>query len=207
MKPLFTILFSLLFSVQLVAQGVITGFSVSPINPTTDDNIELMVEVQFNSGDCQVDNQGHNISGLSISGFSHHCVGALTFICPTTATFNLGQLAAGTYTFNHTLTSGFGAPSCSPGIVADDTDQFQFTVSPTVGINEIDFDSNLIYPNPVTDILFFKRPLKAMATLTNIEGKTVMQIEKGKKEIVLTALPAGTYFLQSELNQVKLVKD
>ena len=207
MKPLFTFLLSLFASTNLLAQGTITGFSTVPANPTIADNVEVHVDVQFTSGDCQVDNQGDNVNGFSVSAYAHHCVGMLTVICPTTDVFQLGQLPAGDYTFDFTLTSGFGGAGCSPGIIADDSDQFQFTVSSTVGVDEVEFESNLIYPNPAADMLFFKKSLKEAAIITDVQGNVVMQIPQGKSSIEIAQLSSGVYFFKHGTKQLKLIKD
>tara|TARA_R110000868_G_scaffold191240_1_gene435414 strand:+ start:1045 stop:1668 length:624 start_codon:yes stop_codon:yes gene_type:complete len=203
-----TIICTLLFlSIQLLAQGTITGISISPPNPTVSDQVEIHVGVQFNSGNCELDNQGHNTNGFAVSGYAHHCVGLLTVICPTTDTFQLGQLPAGDYTFNFSLTSGFGEPSCSPGIVVDDVGQFQFTVSSPVGIDEISLDPNFAYPNPVSDILFLKKSLNQLAFITDIRGVEIIKIPAVSNQVDLSHLPNGIYLLHTESNWFRFVKN
>ena len=207
MKFTFPFLLFLISTPQLLAQGTITGISVFPLNPTSGDDIELHVDVQFTSGDCQVDNKDHNTNAFAITAYAHHCVGLLTVICPTTDTFQLGQLPAGDYTVDFTLTSGFGGPNCSPGIIPDDTEQFQFTVSTSVGIQEIKTEDNFIYPNPASNILFFKNKLNHAASITDIRGNTVVNIKSGASELDISHLSSGVYFLQTETKRLKLVKD
>lgn len=207
MKHVIAISILLVLSCQLLAQGTIIGFSVDPPNPTVSDQVEIHVDVQFNSGDCQVDNKGHNTNGFSVSAYAHHCVGLLTVICPTTDTFQLGQLPAGDYILDFTLTSGFGGPGCSPGIIADDTDQFQFTVSHSVGIYEIMLDPNFAYPNPASDILFLKNPLNQTAVITDIQGAKIMEVAAVSSQIDLSHLPKGVYFLRAETKQFRFVKN
>jgi hypothetical protein len=207
MKFIFSFLLLLISASQLLAQGTITGISVIPSNPTTADDIELHIAVQFNSGGCQVDDKGHNTNAFAVSAYAHHCIGLLTVICPTTDTFQLGQLPAGDYTVDFTLSSGFGGPNCSPGIVPDDTDQFQFTVSTTVGIQEPQSEADFIYPNPVSDILFFKKNLNHSASMTDIHGNIVANIRDGASSVDISHLSSGVYFLQTETKRLKLVKD
>ncbi len=147
MKTIFTIFLFAIFSIQLFAQGTITGISVVPSNPTVADNIEIHVDVMFTSSDCQPDNQSHSVNGTTISASALHCVGMLTAICNTTDVFQIGQLPAGNYTFDFTLSSGFGGAGCSPGFVPDDNNQLQFSVSGTVGVDEVSFDESIAYPN------------------------------------------------------------
>jgi len=207
MKFIFPFLLLLISASQLLAQGTITGISVIPSNPTTADDIELHVAVQFNSGDCQVDDKGHNTNAFAITAYSHHCLGLLTVICPTTDTFQLGQLPAGDYTVDFTLSSGFGGPNCSPGIVPDDTEQFQFTVSTSVDIEELQTEADFIYPNPASNILFFKNKLNHAARITDIRGNTVVNVKSGASEVDISHLSSGVYFLQTETKRLKLVKD
>ena len=54
----------------------------------------------------------------------------LSAICYNTDTFKINPLSTGTYTFDLTLSSGFGGPPCTAGIVPDDYDTITFYVSP-----------------------------------------------------------------------------
>lgn len=200
------ILFSLL-STQLLAQGGnIQSITVSPQNPTVNDNVVVYVDVQFSSGDCQVDNQGLGLNGTDITAYGHHCVGALAFICNTTDTFELGQMAAGAYTFDFTLTSGAGGPNCSPGIVPDGNDQLQFVVTQTVGIDELENLDGFAYPNPFVDVLNLKQPLSEIAIITDASGKRVAEIPVQEQQVDLSYLPNGIYVLHVGSSQLKLVK-
>ena len=49
-----------------------------------------------------------------------------------------------TYIFDLTLSTGFGGPPCSPGIVPDDYDTITFYVSPSVGIEEYTTNKQLL---------------------------------------------------------------
>ena len=207
MKFIFLLVLILISAPQLLAQGTITGISVFPPNPTSGDDIELHIDVQFTSGDCQVDNKDHNTNTFAITAYAHHCVGLLTVICPTTDTFQLGQLPAGDYTVSFTLTSGYGGPNCSPGFIPDDTEQFQFTVSTSVGIQEIQPEGDFFYPNPASNILFFKNKLNHAARITDIRGNTVVNIRAGARNVDISHLSSGVYFLQTETKRLKMVKD
>ena len=206
MKHLFTLAL-LISSAQIFAQGTIQGLSVSPANPTVNDNITIYADVMFTSGNCEVDNQGYDVNGLAITAYAHHCVGLLTVICPITDEFQIGQLPAGDYSLYFTLTSGFGGPSCSPGIVPDGSDQLQFTVSPSVGIEGISLDPYFAYPNPVLDVLYFKNGLKESAIITDIRGVEIIRIYAGTTQIDLSILSAGFYFLGTESKRLKFVKN
>lgn len=205
MKHLFTFLL-LTFSAQTFAQSTIISLSVSPPNPTTTDNIQIIAELSFPSSNCDLDFKNHNVVGVSINASTHHCLGLLGAICNTADTFEVGQLPADTYTFQLVLTSGFGGPGCSPGIVADDSDQLTFTVSGSVGINELSVDPNFAFPNPASNKLFLKQALKDAAIITDVSGAIVLNIEANSTEIDVSELPAGIYFLKSESKRFKFVK-
>ena len=74
----------------------------------------------------------------------------LTAICNTTDTFKLNPLAVGTYTFDLTLSSGFGGPPCTAGIVANDNDVITFNVVTSVAIEEQTTKKELLH---ITDLL------------------------------------------------------
>ena len=74
----------------------------------------------------------------------------LTAICNTTDTFKLNPLAVGTYIFDLTLSSGFGGPPCTPGVVPDDYDTITFYVSSSSAIEDRTTNKELLR---TTDIL------------------------------------------------------
>ena len=129
MKKLIFFYLYIFLSFNLNAQGSITNISCSPANPTVNDTIYFFVETQFPSSDCLLMNSSFSINGNSIIASAQHCLGMLTAICNTTDTFMILPLSVGTYIFNMTLSSGFGGPPCTAGIVADDNQLFTFTVS------------------------------------------------------------------------------
>ena len=207
MKNFYSILISLCFSVQLFAQGTIVGISIYPSNPTILDEVEIHVQLLFTSGSCNADNQGFELNGTTISAYAHHCVGMLTVICETADTFELGQLPAGNYTFDMTLSSGFGGPGCSPGIVPDDSDQFQFSVSTTIDVDELNIDENLVFPNPVDEQLNFKNALKETAVILSLSGQIVHRIPEGATSIDVSGLESGIYVLSFGSRKIRILKN
>lgn len=206
MKKLIPIsLFSALSCIAF-AQGTIVSLSVLPENPTVNDMIEIHAELMFTSSDCLLDNQAHSVNGFNIGASAHHCVGMLTAICNTTDVFEVGQLPIGTYSFNMTLSSGFGGGGCTAGIVPDDNSQFTFTVSGSVGIDEPMTAENLLFPTPTNDLLNFRQPLTESFTLTNAAGQEVMSISKGTRQVDISALDAGVYVLSSANLQLTVIK-
>jgi hypothetical protein len=192
--------FSLAFS-----QGNISSITISPANPTVNDDMVIYVDVQFSNSDCIPDYQTHSLQGTTIGAAAHHCVGALTAICNTTDTFEIGQLPIGTYTFDMTLTSGFGGPGCSPGFVPDDNDQLQFSVTGAVGVPEVELSQKFIYPNPTIGALHFSQPLNESAYITSLSGQFVRQIPSGTSVIDVSELESGVYIIHSEAGATRLV--
>lgn len=206
MKKTYSLIFSLFASLSVFAQGTIVSLSVVPENPTVNDLIEIHAELMFSSSDCQPDHQDHSVNGFEISASAHHCLGMLTAICNTTDVFQVGQLPAGLYTFGMTLTSGFGESGCSPGIVPDDNQLLNFTVSGSVGIDEPVDAENLLFPTPSEDILNFKHALSEPCILSNSAGQHVVTISKGTRQVDISALEAGVYILSSANLRLKVIK-
>ena len=131
MKKLLLLAMVFIFSFNTRAQmsGSITNISCYPANPTTNDTIYLYVDCSFGSSSCNMLTSSHSVTGNTIFASSLHCLGMLTAMCNTTDTFMILPLSVGNYIFNMTLSSGFGGPPCTAGIVADDNQLFSFSVS------------------------------------------------------------------------------
>ena len=119
-----------------IGQGSIISLTVFPTYPTETDTVYIFAELNFSSSDCECFVKIDYLSANSITASTQHCLGMLTTICNTTDTFKFNPLAAGTYIFDLTLSSGFGGPPCTPGIVPDDYDTITFYVSPPSTIEE-----------------------------------------------------------------------
>jgi len=130
--------------------GSISSFTISPINPNNTDTVYIYAELLFTSSGCPLDMKSHSVLGNNIVASTQHCLGMLTTICNTTDTFKLNPLAVGTYIFDLTLSSGFGGPPCTPGVVPDDYDTITFNVSAFVGAEEHATNKELI---KITDLL------------------------------------------------------
>ena len=116
--------------------GSISSLTISPVNPNNTDTVYVYAELLFASSGCPLDMKSHSVLGNNIVASTQHCLGMLGTICNTTDTFKLNPLAVGAYTFDLTLSSGFGGPPCTAGIVPDDNDVITFNVVNSVGIEE-----------------------------------------------------------------------
>ena len=117
-------------------QGSIISFTIFPAYPTETDTVYIYADLMFSSSDCDCLTKIDYRSGNSITASTQHCLGMLATICNTTDTFKFNPLAAGTYIFDLTLSTGFGGPPCSPGIVPNDHDTITFYVSSLSAIEE-----------------------------------------------------------------------
>ena len=205
MKNIYTLIIGLLFSANSFAQGTITGFVIDPPAPTTTDIVKVYVSLQFTSMSCNVDNQGHSTSGSATTAYALHCVGMLSAICNTVDTFNLGMLPAGLNTFSMTLSSGFGGPPCSPGIIPDDNGNTTFTVTTATGIIDMQNSKNIsLYPNPLHTNATIKidpavKLTNAELRITDVMGrvvKIIRSIQTNEFTFEREKLSDGVYFYQ-----------
>jgi hypothetical protein len=203
MKNLLLTLASFLLSLNLFSQGQIISFTIDPLNPTTNDFVKVYVDITFTSGGCDVDNQSHSTLGNNSTASAHHCVGMLTVICDVRDTFDLGYLQAGNHQFNFTLSSGFGGPGCSPGVVPDDSDNFNFSVVQALSVEDPTHNENVtLYPNPMSDLAILKingnvEFEKMKLEILDVTGRVVMITETiTSNEIIIENrnLQSGIYF-------------
>ena len=117
-------------------QSSIISLTVSPTYPTETDTVYIFTELSFSSSDCECFLKSDYMSANNITATTLHCLGSALAICNTTDTFKFNPLPSGTYIFDLTLSSGFGGPPCTPGIVIDDYDTITFYVSSLSAIEE-----------------------------------------------------------------------
>ena len=72
-------------------------------------------------------------------------------------------------------------------------------------------DNFEFYPNPATDVVYFKNAENAQLTIYNAEGKVFKQVRTTNETLQISDLPTGIYFITSEKNGVftktkKLIK-
>lgn len=197
-----TLLFVGIFG-SAFSQGQIMTITVDPANPTTNDLVTVYVDLMFNSGDCALDHKGNSTTGNTTTAYSMHCTGMLTVMCHVTDTFDLGYLQAGNHTFNFTLSSGSGGPGCSPGIVPDDTDNLNFTVTSALGLEDLSGNTRVsFYPNPMNDFATIKingyvESENLRLEILDAAGRVVVTKESiSSNEILIESknLESGIYF-------------
>ena len=150
MKKLLLILLCLPIIGFSQIQNSIISLTVSPVYPTETDTVYIYAELMFSSSDCECFVKTDYLSANHITASTQHCLGMLSAICNTTDTFKFDPLAAGAYIFDLTLSSGFGGPPCTAGIIPDDYDTITFYVSQLSAIEEHTTNKELL---KVTDLL------------------------------------------------------
>jgi hypothetical protein len=197
MKALTVTLFlSFYFS---VSSQNITQLRTFPVNPTSNDTVLLIADLQFNSSSCLLDTKFHQVNGNSIVASTQHCVGVAQAICNTTDTFSLGLLPTGRYTVDLTLNTGAGPTPCTPGIVPSDSDTLSFVVQTTLGIQDQVLPSFTIYPNPAKDFIVLSEEYQKMVSslkVFNVAGAVVLESDTPKERINVSQLTPGVYTME-----------
>ena len=197
MKTLTTVLLVLLSMVS-TAQNI-TQLRTYPANPTTNDTVYVLADLQFAYSACVLDNKNHQINGNSIYAYTQHCMGIAAAICYTTDTFKLGVLTNGNYSFNLTLAHGGGAVPCSPGWAPSDLDTLNFTVQSTLGIEDVVSPSFSVHPNPAQDVIALSEAYHPIATsikIVSIAGAVVYESKNPKEAIDVSEFAPGVYTME-----------
>jgi hypothetical protein len=208
--------FVFLFSVLTCSsQGYFTVYSptIVPQNPTTADQISILVKVMSPSGSGKLSKSWSvNQNQVDLSS----CIGvyATSAITYQTDTFNIGQLPAGIYNISYTATASFSNTCVPSGNTSTMT--ATFTVSSVTSLKEANKDHSVsFFPNPFIDKISVKSTEKETLTnilVMNILGKPVAVFDRLTEgdEINLEKLPRGIYWLKYEYadksKTVKLIK-
>jgi len=158
------------FSAQ--SQSIISMTTV-PANPTDNDSILFLVDVQFSSSGCVPSSVTGNLVGQDFIMTGTHCPGMLTAICDYTDSIKVGPMAAGGYNFNMSILIGDGM--CGTPQVADNRIQ-PYIVTSTVKIEESYFSNISLFPNPITNELSiqFENPLEqGLISICDVSGRQV----------------------------------
>ena len=191
------------FSVATFAQQV-QSISIIPSPSTATDNLQAIVTTIYPGGPCSfVSAFPKTVSNDTIIFDAIYCYESNgPNSCSIIDTFDIGQLAAGTYVVRFRLTSTAQGGPCGQQIYQLRDIGFQaFTVgNGTVGITNINTPTVQLNPNPITNRVNFSFENNADAVEINvldISGK-VMRTETFAKGAELTMdvseLPANVYF-------------
>jgi hypothetical protein len=183
-----TLLLILAFSVSR-AQWINT-LIVKPANPTTADNIQVIVDAMFPSAGCS----DWYIAGQSQLGSDFHfdvvnCIGMLSVICYNYDTIDMGNLAAGSYAVMVRLNAGSGSAPCSPSYQWR-SDTVYFSVSPWTGIHELQKDNGLhVYPNPA---LAGRCTISLSDDICNDQQLGILISDMNGRTVKCSSVPAGS---------------
>jgi hypothetical protein len=129
-------------------------------------------------------------------------IDTINFWYPLNPLINEPSMAFSIYIFDSTLIDRYDFPCDSSNLLLDTN----------VSLNEININDINIYPNPSDGILnieSFSNILNGKLKLTNLEGRTVYNVEvKNKKEYKLNFdnLPSGVYFIEFQSEKKNIAK-
>lgn len=204
MKAKFQLTLCLCFLVLQSHAQWINSLTVVPPNPTTNDSVSIILNADFSSGPCNDATHGFFQNGFTFNAFALHCTGMLTVICTDEDTFNLGQLAAGNYTFTVQVDQGFGPSPCTPGIVAGPTSTVNFTVLNSSSVFNPEISNEFfLTPNPGNGFIKLKNNStkflndKATVKFYSDEGKLLLELSAASlKNGVYLPFAKGVYFAE-----------
>lgn len=196
-------LFLLLLSLGVRSQTILQ-MRTQPTNPTVADSVTVLVDLQFSSSGCQLDQQLLNINGTNITAGAHHCMGVAAAICNVTDTFQLGRLNSGNYTFSFTLTHHGGFGPCVPSFSISDQDTLNFSVQSTLGLENHEAAVFRVFPNPAKDRIFISTPERMITNRILIRsslGKIVYETTQARTPFNVTQLSPGIYWVEINHNR------
>jgi len=196
-----------IFFANTVQSQWIIDLSIYPPNPTSMDDIILVSENMFPSGDCWLDSSSMVVNGFDIHVETYFTTGALAVICTSYDTFQLGQLPDGNYQLHYNLQH----PSANPQI--EDSTTISFTVG-SVGISEENINNKIsVFPNPTKGTIILSIPEvcideELIFRVLSIDGKEVKRIKlkatTSTLPIDLSELPSGYYLYDCHLIRSQL---
>ena len=206
MKKILLFTLSLFITLQLCSQSTIDTIYFDPAIPTTADTIYLFADLTFPSTGCPLDNAGSSVVDNNIIAWTHHCIGAATAICNATDTIKIAPLAAGEYNVILSLTAGFDAIPCTPGIIVDDMDTIGLKIIESTATEDHSIEQMKIHPNPTMEYINFSSPLPAPGALFSMSGKSVLEIKAKANRINISHFEAGVYVLRCQQRAWKIIK-
>ncbi len=209
-KPFyFFLLLSGIFFAQKTHSQTITGLSVIPASPTTNDSVKLIVQTSFSWGGCWLSYQNTSSAGNNNYIDGYYCTGLLAVICNRIDTFNLGLQSVGLhnayFTLWHHQTTGLDT-TCSPFLYADD-DSLVYTVSQASAVLKPGktYDAITIFPDDENNIIrvnfnHLTQQYPVSIKLIDINGRSIRTIlietPNAELTIPITDIQPGVYLLQ-----------
>jgi hypothetical protein len=189
------LLFSCLSSTLFAQLPMIQNLSISPAYPNTHDNVKIISQTVFASGDCELTSSSVSVYNGIIDVYANHTLGMLTYICSSTDTISLGMLESGNYKLRYHL-------SCMPYSPNTDLDSVSFTVQTYTGR---DMKENVkqftLFPNPAQDKLIIQFPENTSGTeicVLDQLGKELLRVQtsEAQKIIYINDLAKGMYIIK-----------
>jgi hypothetical protein len=174
----------------------IDNLYIIPANPSVQDYISIVYDAHFPSSSCELDEWDLTGNGYVLNLTTLHEQGMLSVICYSSETIPVGNLAAGNYTLNLTVS----IPGSSVSSVIN------FTVSNIVSVEVTNPETTgfLVFPNPAEDVLHISQHYPAPLPQYSLIMKTLYGKEVFKQEQIsdqrftfsTTGLPKGIYILE-----------
>lgn len=215
MLPYFMAICFLIATNQIFAQekqiDIFQSVKTFPANPSTDDEVKLIIHTIQPSSFCYFDSTEISMKRNKIDLTLYY----RSFACPTEFeridTLNIGKLPIGKYELRSNLFTirNAGIPTSTDEITLD------FKVE-LYSLTELSSDNEVsVYPNPFKNVIQFKNPNeeKHNITILNSVGKIVLKstIISKFKTMDLSELQKGVYLIrlsnENYTKSMKIVKD
>lgn len=198
---LFCLVTGLLLNVKSASGQFIQQLRIEPAQPVSTSSVSLIADVAFPSGDCFEKSVFFSQTGPNRYEVSSiHCLGLLTVVCYDSDTIDFGLLPPGNYRVIYHVDAGFGPLPCTPGIVPGPTDSIDFTVNTASGIEEMNNDPFVIYPNPSGSSGDFSIQNNSsiqpeQLSIFGMDGRLLFQsrLKENQNQWKLSFLPDGIY--------------
>jgi len=187
---------AMLWLQQTQAQNI-QHISTLPLYPGPQDDVSLLIDLSFNSGDCALFLETHTIENDSIQIHVYHCPGPLAFICSVRDTIELGVFPQGTfYTKIFVHENNYFSPDpCAGGHISDSSD-YQLVVFPISGVDDLaNVKSHLSYDRDSKTIFLKNNSEKGKSLqLYDLLGKLILQKDfNSSNSISVPGLSEGVY--------------
>lgn len=171
--------------------SVIDSLKIIPINPTTSDEIELIVYTTFQTGDCDLNTPAITFDGNEISVMLNYTVGDYTAICHSVDTVSIGNLDPGDYDLTALLTVNLLE-------AIFDSDTIGFAVGNVLSVSGLSVGNEVgVYPNPFHTELTIKSSngvdLRYVEIYSLLGEKVFRKEISSNSPIDASHLPAGLY--------------